>query len=137
MIIPLLKGLKLTLSKFFSRPITIQYPEEKLDPAPRWRGIQYFVKDEKGETTCVACGLCMVVCPSGCIYVETAEDEQGRRYPSVYELNTIRCIFCGYCEEACPVNAIKMGKNYELVGYSRDEFILTTGRLLEEESLNT
>jgi len=136
MIIPLLKGLRLTLSKFFSKPVTIQYPEEKVDPSQRWRGIQYFVGDEGGETTCVGCGLCMIVCPSQCIYVETAEDENGRRYPSVYELNTIRCIFCGYCEEACPVNAIKMGKNYELVGYGRDEFILTTERLLEEASLN-
>jgi NADH-quinone oxidoreductase chain I len=136
MIIPLLKGLKLTLSRFLSKPVTIQYPEQKMDPAPRWRGIQYFVRDENGETTCVGCGLCMAVCPSQCIYVETAEDENGRRYPTVYELNAIRCIFCGYCEEACPVNAIKMGKNYELIGYGRDEFILTTERLLEEESLN-
>ena len=137
MIIPLLKGLKLTLSRFLSKPVTVRYPEEKMDPSPRWRGIQYFVRDEKGQTTCVACGLCMVVCPAGCIYVETAEDEHGRRYPSVYELNAIRCIFCGYCEEACPVNAIKMGRNYEFVGYGRDEFILTEERLLEEESLNT
>lgn len=137
MIIPLLKGLRLTLSRIFTKPITVQYPEEKMDPAPRWRGIQYFVGDERGETTCVGCGLCMAVCPSGCIYVETAEDENGRRYPIVYELNAIRCIFCGYCEEACPVNAIKMGRNYELIGYDREEFILTTERLLEEESLNT
>ncbi len=136
MIVPLLKGLKLTLSRCFSKPVTIQYPEQKMDPAPRWRGIQYFVEDDKGKTTCVGCGLCMAVCPSQCIYVETAEDENGRRYPVVYELNALRCIFCGYCEEACPVDAIKMGKGYELVGYGRDEFILTTERLLEEASLN-
>ena len=78
----------------------------------------------------------MAVCPSQCIYVETAEDENGRRYPAVYELNALRCIYCGYCEEVCPVDAIKMGKNYEWVGYGRDEFILTTERLLEEASLN-
>jgi len=33
MIIPLLKGLAFTLGRFFSRPITIQYPEEKVPPA--------------------------------------------------------------------------------------------------------
>jgi formate hydrogenlyase subunit 6/NADH:ubiquinone oxidoreductase subunit I len=37
MIIPLLKGLKVTLGYFFSKPITIQYPEEKVPPAKRWR----------------------------------------------------------------------------------------------------
>jgi len=38
MIIPMLKGLLLTFNRFFSRPITIQYPEEKMPAAPRWRG---------------------------------------------------------------------------------------------------
>ena len=87
MIIPILKGLALTLSRFFSRPITIQYPEQKVPPAPRWRGIQYFETDEHGRTKCVACGLCMAVCPSQCISIETAEDEEGRRYPLTYELD--------------------------------------------------
>ena len=136
MIIPLLKGLKLTLKMFFSRPITVQYPEEKTPPAPRWRGVQYFEKDERGKTKCVACGLCMVVCPSQCIYVETAEDEEGRRYPSRYEIDSTRCIFCGYCEEACPVNAIFMGKTYEWVERKRSSIFLTTESLLEQKKFN-
>ena len=32
---PLLKGLRLTLSRFFSRPITIQYPEQKQRTGPQ------------------------------------------------------------------------------------------------------
>ena len=136
MIIPLLKGLWLTLGKCFSKPITVQYPEEKTPPAPRWRGVQYFEKDEKGKTKCVACGLCMIVCPSQCIYVETAEDEEGRRYPSKYEIDSTRCIFCGYCEEACPVNAIFMGKGYEWVERKRSSLFLDTERLLEQKKFN-
>jgi NADH-quinone oxidoreductase chain I len=136
MIIPLLKGLGLTLSRFFSKPITIQYPEEKLLPAKRWRGIQYFEMDENGKTKCVACGLCMAVCPSQCIYIETAEDEQGNRYPLTYELDVSRCIFCGFCEEACPVKAIFLGKNYEWVEGDRKVYRMTTERLLEEKKLN-
>ena len=136
MIIPLLKGLVLTLGRFFSRPITIQYPEQKLPPAERWRGIQYFEKDEHGKTKCVACGLCMVVCPSQCITIETAEDQEGRRYPLRYELDATRCIFCGFCEEACPVKAIFMGKNYEWVEGKRKPYLMTTERLLEEKKIN-
>jgi len=136
MIIPLLKGLWLTLGKCFSKPVTVQYPEEKVPPAPRWRGVQYFEKDERGKTKCVACGLCMVVCPSQCIDVEAAEDEEGRRYPSRYEIDSTRCIFCGYCEEACPVNAIFMGKGYEWVERKRGSLFLDTDRLLEQKKFN-
>ena len=37
-IIPLLKGLRLTLSRFFSRPITVQYPEEETAPRAQMEG---------------------------------------------------------------------------------------------------
>lgn len=136
MIIPLLHGLKLTLNRFFSKPITIQYPEERVSPAPRWRGIHYFELDERGKTKCVACGLCMVVCPSQCIHIETAEDEQGKRYPLTYELDISRCIFCGFCEEACPVNAIFLGKTYEWVGRTRDSFLMNTEKLIAQKKFN-
>ena len=136
MIIPMLKGLALTLRRFFSRPITIQYPEEKLPPGQRWRGVQYFEKDERGKTRCVACGLCMAVCPSQCIAIETAEDEEGRRYPLTYTLDAARCIYCGFCEEACPVGAIFMGKTYEWVENRRSPFLMDTENLLEQKKYN-
>lgn len=136
MIIPLLKGLAFTLRQFFSRPITLQYPEEKVDPAKRWRGIHYFEKDENGRLKCVACGLCMAICPSQCISIVTAEGQDGRRYPLTYELDALRCIYCGYCEEACPVNALFLGKNYEWVEPSRAPFLLNTEKLLEEKKKN-
>jgi NADH-quinone oxidoreductase subunit I/NADH dehydrogenase (ubiquinone) Fe-S protein 8 len=136
MIIPMLKGLAFTLKRFFSKPITIRYPEEKLPPGQRWRGVHYFEKDDRGKTKCVACGLCMVVCPSQCIYIETVEDEEGRRVPLCYELDSSRCIYCGFCEEACPVGAIFMGKTYEWVEGVRDPLILTTEKLLEQKQHN-
>ena len=136
MIIPMLKGLALTLSRCFSKPITTQYPEEKIPPGQRWRGIHYFEKDEKGKTKCVACGLCMVVCPSQCITIETAEDEEGKRYPLTYELDASRCIFCGYCEEACPVGAIFLGKTYEWVEAQRAPLLMDTEKLLEQKKYN-
>ena len=42
MIIPMLKGLALTLSRFFSKPITTQYPEEKIPPGGALEGNPVF-----------------------------------------------------------------------------------------------
>ena len=84
----------------------------------------------------MACGLCMIVCPSQCISIETAEDEEGRRYPLTYELDASRCIFCGFCEEACPVKAIFMGKTYEWVESDRKPLLMDTEKLLEEKKVN-
>lgn len=130
MIIPLLKGLRLTLARFFSKPITIQYPEEKRIPYPAWRGIHYFQANEKGESLCVACGLCVAACPSKCITLEIGERDDGTRYPRRYEINAIRCIFCGFCQEVCPVDAIRLGRNYEYVQSSREELVLDIKTLL-------
>jgi len=133
MIIPLLKGLRLTLKMFFSKPVTIRYPEEKRSISPRWRGMHYFEKNAQGETLCVACGLCVIVCPSRCISLEIREREDGSRYPGRYEINALRCIFCGFCQEACPVNAIKLGQDYEYVHYTRKDFLLTKEKLLSSK----
>jgi NADH-quinone oxidoreductase subunit I len=126
----LLKGLRLTFKAFFSRPITIRYPERKREVSPRWRGIHYFECNEKGDTRCVACGLCVAICPSQCIRLKAVELDNGARYPELYEINTVRCIYCGMCAEACPVNAIKLGKNYEFVDYRREDLYLDKERLL-------
>jgi len=130
MILPLLKGLRLTLRTFFTRPVTVRYPEEKREVAPRWRGVHYFERNDRGDTRCVACGLCVVICPSHCIRLVAVEREGGERYPEEYEINTVRCIYCGFCAEACPVDAIKLGKNYEFVGYRREDLVLHKDRLL-------
>jgi NADH-quinone oxidoreductase subunit I len=130
MILPLLKGLRLTLRMFFSPQITIRYPEEKRAISPRWRGMHYFEHNAAGETTCVACGLCVAVCPSRCITLEIREREDGSRYPGRYEIDALRCIFCGFCQEACPVNAIRLGQDYEYVHYRREDFLLTKEKLL-------
>jgi len=136
MILPLLKGLAVTLRYMFSRPFAMQYPDEKIVMTDRWRGIHYFERREDGSTKCVACGLCEAVCPSECIYVEAAENEHGNRFPKVYEIDGTRCIFCGFCEEICPVNAIKMGRNYECVRFNRSDFVFDTEFLIGQKGLN-
>jgi len=129
-IIPLLKGLALTVSRLFTKPITIQYPEKKYKVPPRWRGIHFFRKNDAGETTCVACGLCVNVCPNACITLEIGERADGTRYPLKYEIDPWRCIYCGFCQDACPVNAIRLGENYEQAYYRKEDLCLDTKKLL-------
>jgi NADH-quinone oxidoreductase subunit I len=124
MIIPLLKGLATTLRMVFTKPITLQYPEEKRPVAPRWRGHPELTVNEDGSRRCVACTLCMVVCPSNAIRgIEPAEGPEHEKYPVAFTIDLTRCIFCGFCQEACPKAAIKLNNLYELAQYDKSVLI--------------
>jgi NADH-quinone oxidoreductase subunit I len=124
MIIPLLKGLATTLRMVFTKPITLQYPEEKRQVAPRWRGHPELTIDDDGRRRCVACTLCMVVCPSNAIKaIVPMEDEAHEKHPAAFTIDLTRCIFCGFCQEACPKMAIKLNDLYELAQYEKSVLI--------------
>lgn len=131
MIVPLLQGLKLTLKHFFSKKITLRYPEDKWDVAPRWRGRHVLTVYSTGKIRCVACMLCATVCPAQCIKIEAAAEEDNRKYPESYVLDLGRCIFCGHCVEVCPKQAIEMTSAYEISEYSREALILDKEALLK------
>lgn len=120
---PILKGLQFTMSNFFKKPVTIQYPDQKTVRSQRWRGLHKLNVDEQGELKCVACGLCAAVCPSQAITILAREDEGGTRHPEKFEVNELRCIFCGFCQDACPKSAISLTKIYEYVNYNREDFV--------------
>ena len=124
---PLLVGFATTFKHIFKKPVTVNYPDQKVPMFPKYRGKQVLMRDENDLEKCVACGLCSVACPADAIYLEAQENtgnvQAGPRYAAVYQIHKTRCIFCGYCEEACPVGAIFMGKDYELAVYSKDDFV--------------
>jgi NADH-quinone oxidoreductase subunit I len=106
-------GMGTTLKHFFSKKVTIRYPEEKRYLGPVFRGEHILKRDEEGAERCTACGLCAVACPAEAISMVADERKKGEehlyreeKYASVYEINMLRCIFCGLCEEACPKQAI-------------------------------
>jgi NADH-quinone oxidoreductase subunit I len=134
-----LRGLKTTFGRLLEKPVTIQYPEEKVAVYPRFRGRHRLHRfEDTGLEKCVGCSLCVAACPADCIRVVAAENtpehriSAGERYAAVYEINLSRCIFCGYCEVACPFDAITMGHDYEMSDYGRSDLIFTKEMLLTE-----
>ncbi|MGH7459099.1 MAG: NuoI/complex I 23 kDa subunit family protein [Longimicrobiaceae bacterium] len=117
--------------------VTLRYPDEKWDLSPRWRGTHVMEQHDDGRPKCVACGLCPTVCPANCIRLVPGEDDQGNRYPIVFEIDEFRCIFCGMCQEVCPVEAIHVGVDYENSEYHRDGFVYDLERLMEQEHPST
>lgn len=132
MIMPLIKGLTITLKHMFMKPVTLQYPNERPDVAPNFRGL-HALKVSHNNAKCVACYLCPTVCPAKCITVEAGEDANHDKFAARYEIDMLRCIFCGYCVEACPVDALRMTQTFELANYKREDFIFTKEALLEKK----
>jgi NADH-quinone oxidoreductase chain I len=97
---------------------------------PRYRGRIVLTRDPDGEERCVACNLCAVACPVGCISLQKAEKDDGRWYPEFFRINFSRCIFCGLCEEACPTTAIQLTPDFELAEYKRQDLVYEKEDLL-------
>lgn len=132
----IVKGMVLTFTQMLKPKFTRQYPEERFNPQPSYRGRPVLV-EQNGVERCVACGLCARVCPALAIEVQASETEMEKeRYPVKFEINMLRCIFCGFCEEACPEEAIIMSDEYELVFqkpedaiFGKDKLLMSTERL--------
>lgn len=123
-------GLKLTGRHFFSRKITIQYPEEKTPSSVRFKGLHALRRYKNGEERCIACKLCEVVCPALAITIESAKRTDGSRRTTLYEIDLFKCIYCGFCEEACPTDAIVLTRAADYHFETRGQNILTKQKLL-------
>jgi len=126
----LLRGLKLTLSNFVKRPVTIRYPEEKTPQSPRFRGLHALRRYPNGEERCIACKLCEAVCPALAITIESDVSPNGTRRTTRYDIDLFKCIYCGFCEEACPVDAVVETRIHEYHMENRGENIMTKEKLL-------
>ena len=131
------KGMGITLRHFFKPKVTINYPEQKREFSPVFRGRHILMRDENGAERCTACGLCALSCPAEAIAMTSGERKKGEenlyreeKYASTYEINMLRCIFCGLCEEACPKEAIFLTENMVAADYKRDGFIFGKDKLV-------
>ena len=111
------QGFGVTFDHMQRRPVTVQYPYEKLIPSERFRGRIHFEFDK-----CIACEVCVRVCPINLPVVDwefnkTAKKKELKHYSIDFGV----CIFCGNCVEYCPTNCLSMTEEYELAAYDRHE----------------
>lgn len=132
-----LKGMGVTLKNFFSKPVTVQYPEEVRPLPARTRGRHVLHRYDNGLERCIACMLCSGTCPADAIYIEPAENDPakpnspGERFAKVFQVDMLRCIFCGYCQAACPTGAITLENNTALATYTRTSMLYNKQDMLE------
>jgi NAD(P)H-quinone oxidoreductase subunit I len=111
------QGLSVTFDHMRRRPITVQYPYEKLIPSERYRGRIHFEFDK-----CIACEVCVRVCPINLPVVDWEfNKETKKKNLKHYSIDFGVCIFCGNCVEYCPTNCLSMTEEYELSSYDRHE----------------
>jgi NAD(P)H-quinone oxidoreductase subunit I len=111
------QGLSVTFDHMRRRPVTVQYPYEKLIPSERFRGRIHFEFDK-----CISCEVCVRVCPINLPVVDwTFNKESKKKELKHYSIDFGVCIFCGNCVEYCPTNCLSMTEEYELASYDRHE----------------
>lgn len=120
-LLDILQGLAVTLRLYFSRKITVQYPEKVLEPTARFRGILRLYRDDQGEPLCIACKICQRTCGTNCFDIEGKKEEGAKvMRPVKFDWKLDRCTFCGLCVEVCPTNAIRFSREFRLAGIGKE-----------------
>jgi NAD(P)H-quinone oxidoreductase subunit I len=111
------QGLSVTFDHMRRRPVTVQYPYEKLIPSERFRGRIHYEFDK-----CISCEVCVRVCPINLPVVDWEFNKVTKKKElKHYSIDFGVCIFCGNCVEYCPTNCLSMTEEYELAVYERHE----------------
>ncbi len=106
------KGMALTFKHLFRKPITTQYPDERLTVSRRIRGNILAWSQEK----CIGCHTCADSCPHGCIDIITSDKGKKGLIPAP-------------CSQSCPshvdapryIRLIAQGKPAEAVAVVREK----------------
>ena len=82
-------------------PLAAKPGSSKNNKTGSWRSLQKPVFIKKN---CIACGLCLLICPEGCI-----SGKEKNKYDTDYDY----CKGCGLCAYICPKKDIEMLKEEE------------------------
>ncbi len=110
-------GMSITIKHIWTKPVTLQYPEERQVLPDRFRG---FVHNDTDK--CDACNICAKACPVDCIYIET-EGKAKERFMTRYAIDYNKCIWCSLCTENCHTGSITMSHDYDHSVYLRQSLV--------------
>jgi NADH-quinone oxidoreductase chain I len=142
-------GMKITFSHLFTKAVTIQYPDERLQLPERERNRLFVNMDD-----CIGCDQCARACPVNCIYLETIKavpgDIVGRTgvtsngkkkalFVPTFTIDIAKCCYCQLCVFPCPTECIYMTDVFEFSEYKRENLIyeftdMTQEQIIEKKS---
>ena len=83
----------LSMRYFFKPKATLNYPHEKGQLSPRFRGEHALRRYPNGEERCIACKLCEAICPAQAITIEAGpRNNDGTRRTTRYDIDMVKCI---------------------------------------------
>jgi glutamate synthase (NADPH/NADH) small chain len=104
----------------FQKPVTLRYPFEQKEPAPRYRGFHLNDWDK-----CTGCGNCADICPNEAITmveVPEIEPKPGEKNERP-QLDYGRCCFCGLCVDICPPGSLRLSRDYFHIHFDTKTFV--------------
>ncbi|MCL4513132.1 MAG: 4Fe-4S binding protein [Candidatus Eremiobacteraeota bacterium] len=82
--------------------------------------------------SCIACGVCVEVCPVGIIYLKGEPNAKQVEWPKEYVIDVGLCMFCGLCVERCPTQSLYMTHDYEVSTEIKANFMYPKEKLERE-----
>ncbi|MGO9621351.1 MAG: 4Fe-4S dicluster domain-containing protein [Desulfobaccales bacterium] len=122
----LLAGMAVTIRYFVKPVVTVQYPRQKIQMSPAYRGYPRLLLDAETQThRCIACEMCARICPSQLISVAgTKLPGAKQKVPYTYVHEYYFCSLCGLCLEVCPTTALEYSQEYRLAGFRREDAVI-------------
>jgi formate hydrogenlyase subunit 6/NADH:ubiquinone oxidoreductase subunit I len=118
--LPKVRELVEAVRAVFSPRFTTRFPAEPCTVPEKFRG-----KPEFDLDSCIGCGACVNVCPTG-ICLEMQDDLEADPPTRKITLNYYTCIFCGNCQDNCTtVDGIKLSDQWDLAGLDRSKMVET------------
>jgi len=121
----LVVGLAITFKYSMFKTSTVRYPQETR-PIPKGvKGpIRFVYFDDTNSHDCIACNLCVIICPSFCIEVKGGKTTGGKRRPYLFKLDYGTCSLCTLCVEVCPTKTLEHSNDVEWAGYNRTNYLM-------------